>query len=85
MLFGPCGYEISGEGETAKLEKMKRGWLERGRGKRFPAKRRRLRGFGEGKEGFRRRKRRVERFPARGGCAWWRVEVTSAEDEKKNR
>ena len=36
------------------------------------------------KRGSRRRKRRVERFPARGGCAWWRVEVISAEEEKKN-
>ena len=43
-----------------------------------------MRGFGEGEEGSRRRKRRVERFPARGGCAWWRVEVISAEEEKKN-
>ena len=25
MLFGPCGYEISGEGETAELEEVKRG------------------------------------------------------------
>jgi len=25
VLFGPCGYEISGEGEEAELEEMKRG------------------------------------------------------------
>ena len=25
MLFGPCGYEISGEGEEAELEEEKRG------------------------------------------------------------